>query len=157
SARSPAAVGRPAADLSKPTRWLRTPLPRLRCFARPLFSSGSSPRNSSLLSNRLPNAPDSDSIPNDKDDFVKLLLNNYMTRLGYDPIGLESNGKIDAKLLSGDYFVGHDFGWTDFNIDGATGKLLVTTWGSPAYTAEELAAIRWTSSPVTLRSSASSR
>lgn len=92
------------------------------------------------LYNRLPNAPDSDSIPNDKDDFVKLLLNNYMTRLGYDPIGLENNGKIDAKLLSGDYFVGHDFGWTDFNIDGATGKLLVTTWGSPAYTAEELAA-----------------
>ena len=93
------------------------------------------------LYNSLPNAPDSDSIPNDKDDFVKLLLDNYMTKLGYDPIGLESNGKIDAKLLSGDYFVGHDFGWTDFDIDPATGKLLVTSWGMPAYTAAELADI----------------
>jgi phosphodiesterase/alkaline phosphatase D-like protein len=92
------------------------------------------------LYNSLPNAPDSDSIPNDKDDFVKLLLDNFMTKLGYDPIGLESNGKIDATLLQGDYFVGHDFGWTDFDIDGATGKLLVTTWGSPAYTDAELAA-----------------
>jgi phosphodiesterase/alkaline phosphatase D-like protein len=91
------------------------------------------------LYNSLPNAPDADSIPNDKDDFVKLLLDNFMTRLGYDPIGLESNGKIDATLLQGDYFVGHDFGWTDFNI-GTDGKLLVTTWGSPAYTDVELAA-----------------
>jgi alkaline phosphatase D len=92
------------------------------------------------LYNSLPNAPDSDSIPNDKDDFVKLLLDNFMTKLGYDPIGLESNGKIHATLLQGDYFVGHDFGWTDFDIDAATGNLLVTTWGSPAYTAAELAA-----------------
>jgi phosphodiesterase/alkaline phosphatase D-like protein len=91
------------------------------------------------LYNSLPNAPDSDSIPNDKDDFVKLLLDNYMTKLGYDPIGLESNGKIDAKLLSGDYFVGHDFGWTDFNV-GADGKLMVTTWGVPGYSADQLAA-----------------
>jgi 3-phytase len=92
------------------------------------------------LYNSLPNAPDSDSIPNDKDDFVKSLLNGFMTKLGYDPIGLESSGPINATLLKGDYFVGHDYGWTDFGIDGATGKLLVTTWGSPAYTAEELAA-----------------
>jgi phosphodiesterase/alkaline phosphatase D-like protein len=92
------------------------------------------------LYNSLPNAPDSDSIPNDKDDFVKLLLDNALTKLGYDPIGLESNGKIDAKLLQGDYFVGHDFGWTDFDIDPVSGKLLVTTWGIPAYTAADLAA-----------------
>src|SRR5262245_42863798 len=59
------------------------------------------------LYNSLPNAPDTDSIPNDKDDFVKSILNGYMTKLGYDPIGLESGGPIHATLLQGDYFVGH--------------------------------------------------
>jgi phosphodiesterase/alkaline phosphatase D-like protein len=91
------------------------------------------------LYNSLPNAPDSDSLPNDKDDFVKLLLDQYMSRFGYDPIGLEPGGKINATLLQGDYFVGHDYGWTDFNI-GTDGELLVTTWGIPAYSAEQLAA-----------------
>jgi phosphodiesterase/alkaline phosphatase D-like protein len=82
----------------------------------------------------LPVAPDTDSALNDKDDFVKFILNSYMTTLGYDPIGLESGGPIDATLISGDYFVGHNFGWTDFNIDATTGKLMVTTWGVPLYT-----------------------
>jgi phosphodiesterase/alkaline phosphatase D-like protein len=91
------------------------------------------------LYDSLPNAPDTDSIPNDKDDFVKSIINGYMTKLGYDPIGLESGGAIHATLLKGDYFVGHDFGWTDFNIDPA-GKLLVTTWGMPYYSAQDLAA-----------------
>jgi Ca2+-binding RTX toxin-like protein len=40
--------------------------------------------------------------------------------------------------LSGDYFVGHDFGWTDFKIDALTGELLVTTFGVPSYTAADL-------------------
>src|SRR5262249_48832572 len=63
-----------------------------------------------------------------KDDFVKLLLDQYMTHFGYDPIGLEPGGKINATLLQGDYFVGHDYGWPDFK------------WGIPAYTAADLAA-----------------
>jgi phosphodiesterase/alkaline phosphatase D-like protein len=91
------------------------------------------------LYNSLPNAPDTDSLPNDKDDFVKLLLDQYMAHFGYNPIGLEPGGKINATLLQGDYFVGHDYGWTDFNI-GTDGKLMVTTWGVPAYSAEQLAA-----------------
>jgi phosphodiesterase/alkaline phosphatase D-like protein len=103
------------------------------------FQAGLISAEQLALYNSLPNAPDSDSIPNDKDDFVKQILDNYMTKLGYDPIGLESNSKIDAKLLSGDYFVGHDFGWTDFNIDPVSGNLLVTTWGISAYTATDLA------------------
>ena len=89
--------------------------------------------------NSLPIAPDSDGVPNDKDDFVKQILNNYMSSLGYDPIGIESNSKFHAQLLQGDYFVGHDFGWTDFNIDAATGRLLVTSYGTPYYTAAQLA------------------
>ena len=94
--------------------------------------------------NSLPNAPDTDNIPNDKDDFVESILNTVLAGLGYDPIGLDNNlpvaaGKINATLLQGDYFVGHDFGWSDFNIDPATGQLMVTTWGVPEYTAADLA------------------
>ena len=83
----------------------------------------------------LPNTPDSDSIPNDKDDFVKGILNTAIGLFGYDPIGLSSS---QAELIAGDYFVGHSLGWTDFNIDGATGELMVTTYGVPAYTTQTL-------------------
>jgi phosphodiesterase/alkaline phosphatase D-like protein len=94
--------------------------------------------------NGLPNAPDTDNIPNDKDDFVESILNTVLAGLGYDPIGLDNNlavaaGKINATLLQGDYFVTHDFGWSDFNIDPVTGQLMVTTWGVPEYTAADLA------------------
>jgi hypothetical protein len=90
--------------------------------------------------NGLPNAPDVDNIPNDKDDFVKSILNGLMAPLGYDPIGLESGSPINAHLLQGDYFVGHDNGWTDFNVAPGTGQLAVTTWGIPAYSAADLLA-----------------
>jgi phosphodiesterase/alkaline phosphatase D-like protein len=86
--------------------------------------------------NSLPNAPDSDDIPNDKDDFIKQILNTNMAPLGYDPIGLSPN---QATLTpGGDYFVGHDFGWTDFNVD-PNGQLVVTTYGIPFYTPGDLA------------------
>jgi alkaline phosphatase D len=87
--------------------------------------------------NSLPNAPDSDSIPNDKDDFVKGILNGAINLFGYDPIGLSST---QATLTQGDYFVGHSLGWTDFNVDGTTGELVVTTYGVPAYTTQDLTA-----------------
>ena len=95
--------------------------------------------------NSLPVAPDGDDAPNDKDDFVKQILNGVITALGYDPIGLDDNlpaasGKINAELLQGDYFVGHNLGWTDFDIDPVTDKMRVTTYGITPYTAEELAA-----------------
>ena len=94
--------------------------------------------------NGLPNAPDTDSFLNDKDDFVEFILDTVLAGLGYDPIGLDNNlpvaaGKINATLLQGDYFVGHDFGWSDFNIDALTHQLMVTTWGVPFYTAADLA------------------
>jgi phosphodiesterase/alkaline phosphatase D-like protein len=94
--------------------------------------------------NSLPIAPDPDNIPNDKDDFAESILNTVLAGLGYDPIGLDNNlavaaGKINATLLQGDYFVGHDLGWSDFNIDPLTGQLMVTTWGVPEYTAADLA------------------
>jgi phosphodiesterase/alkaline phosphatase D-like protein len=96
--------------------------------------------------NSLPIAPDTDDIPNDKDDFVEQAVNSTLLEpLGFDPLGLDNNlpqadGLIDAELLQGDYFVGHTYGWTQFEIDAATQQLTVTTYGIEAYTEEELLA-----------------
>ncbi|MEI7466434.1 MAG: alkaline phosphatase D family protein, partial [Burkholderiales bacterium] len=93
----------------------------------------------------LPVAPDTDSLPNDKDDFIKSITNQQINALGYDPVGLNSNlsqanGLIDATLVTGDYLVTHGYGWTKFDVDGGTGKLTVTTYGVPYYSAAEAAA-----------------
>jgi phosphodiesterase/alkaline phosphatase D-like protein len=92
----------------------------------------------------LPIAPDTDDIPDDKDDFVEQAVNSTLLEpLGFDPLGLDNNlpqaeGLIDAELLQGDYFVGHTYGWTQFEIDPETQQLTVTTYGIEAYTEKEL-------------------
>lgn len=94
----------------------------------------------------LPNAPDLDNEVNDKDDFVKQLVNGQLLApLGYDPLGLDDNlpqtdGLIDATLLQGDYFVGHSYSWSEFDINPISQKLTVTTYGIPSYTEAELLA-----------------
>ncbi|WP_016951595.1 phytase [Anabaena sp. PCC 7108] len=93
----------------------------------------------------LPIANDADSIVNDKDDFIKSVIDGGLTPLGYDPVGLNNNlavadGLIDATLLQGDYVATHTYGWTEFDIDPITQKLTVTTYGIDAYTREELEA-----------------
>ena len=95
--------------------------------------------------NSLPNAPDSDSVENDKDDILESLLDNLLAGFGYDPLGLDDNlaaapSTINATLLQGAYFVSHDFGWSDFNIDETTGQLMVTTWGVPGYSPADVVA-----------------
>ncbi|WP_228039598.1 5'/3'-nucleotidase SurE [Dolichospermum sp. LEGE 00240] len=95
--------------------------------------------------NSLPVANDVDSTVNDRDDFIKQVVNGGINALGYDPIGLNNNlavanGLIDAKLLQGDYVATHTYGWTEFNIDQATQKLTVTTYGIDPYTRQELEA-----------------
>jgi phosphodiesterase/alkaline phosphatase D-like protein len=97
------------------------------------------------LYDALPVANDSDSTVNDKDDFVKQLINAQLSPLGYDPVGLNANlpaaeGLIDATLLKGDYIAGHSYGWTEFDINPRTQKLTVTTYGIAPYTAAELKA-----------------
>ena len=94
--------------------------------------------------NGLPNAPDIDSFLDDKDDFVESILNTVLSGLGNDPIGLDDNlpvaaGKINSTLLKGDYFIAHDFGWSDLSIEPLTHQLMVTTWGVPFYTANDVA------------------
>ncbi|MDX2212814.1 MAG: phytase [Oculatellaceae cyanobacterium bins.114] len=93
----------------------------------------------------LPIAPDADALPNDRDDFVQQLVNQQLSAFGYDPLGLNNNlaianGRIDATLLQGDYVASHTYGWTEFDINPTTQKLIVTTYGIPAYSAADLAA-----------------
>ena len=95
--------------------------------------------------NKLPVAPDTDSIVNDKDDFLKSLINTQLEALDYDPIGLNENapgaeGLIDAELLQGDYLVCHTFGWAEFEIAAETQELLVTVYGVDAYSEADLSA-----------------
>ncbi|GEM_PF-156713 len=91
----------------------------------------------------LPIAGDTDSELNDKDDFIKNLIVEQTTPLGYDPVGLNNNlaqaeNLIDAELLQGDYVSTHTFGWTEFDIDAETQALTVTTYGIEPYSEAEL-------------------
>ncbi|MBD2179389.1 phytase [Pseudanabaena sp. FACHB-1998] len=93
----------------------------------------------------LPVANDADSAVNDKDDFIKSIVDGGLAPLGYDPLGLnnnlaQANGLIKAKLLQGDYVATQTYGWTEFNIDPTTQKLTVTTYGIKPYTRAELEA-----------------
>lgn len=95
--------------------------------------------------NSLPVAVDTDSAINDKDDFVKTLVNTQLEPLDYDPIGLNDNlpaaeGLIDAELIKGDYLACHTFGWAEFEIDPGTQDLLVTVYGVDAYSEADLLA-----------------
>ena len=97
------------------------------------------------LYDRLPVAPDTDSIANDKDDFLKSLINTQLEVLDYDPIGLNENnadaeGLIDSELLQGDYLACHTFGWAEFEITPETQELLVTVYGIDAYGEADLQA-----------------
>jgi phosphodiesterase/alkaline phosphatase D-like protein len=94
---------------------------------------------------KLPVAPDTDSTVNDKDDFLKSLINTQLEVLGYDPIGLNENnvgaeGLIHSELLQGDYLACHTFGWAEFEIAVGTQELLVTVYGVDAYSEMDLLA-----------------
>ena len=64
----------------------------------------------------------------DKDVFVTGLIDLQVVLLGYDPIGLDGSG-LQATLITGGYAAVHVYGWTEFEIDAATGDLTVTTYG----------------------------
>jgi phosphodiesterase/alkaline phosphatase D-like protein len=94
----------------------------------------------------LPMRPDPDDLPNDRDDYVKALVNQQLARFGFNPIGLADaapgvapgGAAIDAHLLQGDYMVGHVYGWSEFDVDATTQALTVTTYGIPAYVASQM-------------------
>ncbi len=86
----------------------------------------------------LPVRNDADDEVDDKDDFVKALLNDLLAERNYPPIGL-TEGVVDAQLLRGDYLATQTYGWTEFRIDRVTQTLSVTTWGIAPYSDRELA------------------
>lgn len=88
----------------------------------------------------LPVANDADSAINDKDDFLKDLINRQIAPLGYDSLGLDGAAQIDATLLQGDYQATQTYGWTEFDIDELTQNLTVTTYGIDPYSEAELLA-----------------
>ena len=99
----------------------------------------------------LPIAPDLDDALNDKDDFVKSVLNGTADLFGNDPFGLDDNlPQVDAfpgvtgRLIEGDWVMAHNFTWTEYDValggevllDGTVagvGELVVTTWGVQPY------------------------
>lgn len=87
----------------------------------------------------LPVHHDTDDEPNDRDDYVKGLINEQMARFGYNPIGLadapSGEAALEVELTQGDYMAGHVYGWTEFDIDATTQALTVTSYGIPAYAA----------------------
>jgi phosphodiesterase/alkaline phosphatase D-like protein len=89
--------------------------------------------------NSLPVRNDGDDVPNDKDDFLKLLVNRQVAPLGYDALGLNGS-TIPARLEAGDYLAVHSYGWTEFQIDAASSGLRVTTYGIDSYTRAQIEA-----------------
>lgn len=88
--------------------------------------------------NSLPINPDADSALNDKDDFVKNLVNAQIDFFyAANPVGLDDSTLIDATLVQGDWLVGHNFAWTEFDIEPGTNFLTVTLWGIEAYSEED--------------------
>jgi len=79
------------------------------------------------------------NVPNDREDFLQDIVNGQITGLGYSPLGLES-GTIQATLLQGDYTATSFYGWTEFDIDATTKKLVVTTYGVDARAYEQIVA-----------------
>lgn len=71
------------------------------------------------------------------------LFNRPWTGLGFEfflvpPIPLDfqlSGGDVPVMNMNGSYVAGHSYGWTEFQIDVASQKLLVTTWGIDWYDA----------------------
>ncbi|WP_254563715.1 alkaline phosphatase [Oscillatoria sp. HE19RPO] len=75
----------------------------------------------------------------EKNAFVRQVIDNRIVPLGYDPVGLEGS-EIDAQLLQGSYFNGHNYGWTEFAIAPDTQQLTVTTFGVDPYTQGDMEA-----------------
>ena len=71
---------------------------------------------------------------------LEQLVNQQIAPLGYDPLGLEPGGPIDAQLLQGTYTAAFNFGWSEFDIDRKTQALRITTYGIDPYTQTELEA-----------------
>lgn len=94
----------------------------------------------------LPIRHDSDDEPDDRDDYVRGLIDEQLVRFGYNALGFgdlppsDATGEptIEVELLQGDYMAGHVYGWSEFEVDAESQVLTVTTYGIVAYTANEI-------------------
>lgn len=73
-----------------------------------------------------------------KNNALEAFVNQQLIPLGYDPLGLEATGLINAALTTGTYTAVFNFGWTEFDINPFTQALRVTTFGVDPYTQAEL-------------------
>ncbi len=67
-----------------------------------------------------------------KDAALASLLNAQVAQLGYDTLGLQGS-PIPAQLEVGAYSATFTYGWTEFDIDAETQRLVVTTYGIAPY------------------------
>lgn len=67
------------------------------------------------------------------------LIDNQLTQLGYTPIGLQDNTRINAKVIKGGNTALFSFGWTRFDVNTENQALTITTYGITPYTATDLA------------------
>jgi hypothetical protein len=68
-----------------------------------------------------------------KDSFVQTLLNTFVTSFGYPPMGLRPYFNVTDTVGAGRDYLGHTFQWTEFDVEPATHKLTLTTFGVPSY------------------------
>jgi phosphodiesterase/alkaline phosphatase D-like protein len=71
-----------------------------------------------------------------KDRFIAELIDRQVQVQFLDPLGLADAG-LGAVLEVGSYTACHSFGWTEFEVDGAS--LVVTTYGVDSYAEGDLA------------------
>ena len=74
-----------------------------------------------------------------RDAYTEGILNHFLAYMGYDLVGLGRSNLI-ARLWSGGYSATHSLGWTEFEINAQSQRLVVTTWGIDPYSAAQLAA-----------------
>lgn len=75
-----------------------------------------------------------------KNAALESFLNAQLTQLGYTPLGLADNERINAKTLTGGNAALFSFGWTKFDIKPDSHTLDITTYGIPTYTTADLVA-----------------
>lgn len=78
------------------------------------------------------------TLPNaGKDPFISAVLDGVLTGFGLSPVGIQ-DPSISATLEVGAPVAVHHYGWTEFDVDPATKRLTVTTYGVDWYTPQDV-------------------
>ncbi|MGZ8190536.1 MAG: alkaline phosphatase D family protein [Methylococcaceae bacterium] len=73
-----------------------------------------------------------------KNPALQGLMDFTLSNLGYTPIGLQDNNRINASLLKGGNTALFSFGWSRFDIKPISHELKITTYGIAPYTEQNL-------------------